>query len=67
MNGKRRRGGRTISKTGQRWTLPAQLEQLNTRENGKVGVAKTSVVTQRSFKVNAYPKSIYLNLERRQE
>ena len=30
----RRRGGKTISKTGQEWTLPAQLEQLKTDQNG---------------------------------
>ena len=31
----RRRGGKTISKNGQEWTLPAQLGQLKTGKNGK--------------------------------
>ena len=31
----RRRGGKTISKSGQEWTLPAQLGQLKTGEDGK--------------------------------
>ena len=31
----RRRGGETISKSGQEWTLPAQLRQLKTSQNGK--------------------------------
>ena len=31
----RRRGGKTISKSGQEWTLPAQLGQLKTGQNGK--------------------------------
>ena len=31
----RRRGGKTISKTGQEWTLPAQLGQLKTGQDGK--------------------------------
>ena len=31
----RRRGGRTISKNGQKWTLPAQLGQLKTGQDGK--------------------------------
>ena len=40
MNGKeeavdRRRGEKTISKIGQGWTLPAQLEQLKTGQHGK--------------------------------
>ena len=30
-----RRGGKTISKSGQEWTLPAQLGQLKTGQNGK--------------------------------
>ena len=30
----RRRGGKTISKSGQEWNLPAQLEQLKTRQGG---------------------------------
>ena len=30
-----RRGGKTISKSGQKWTLPAQLGQLKTGQNGK--------------------------------
>ena len=30
-----RRGGKTISKTGQEWTLPAQLRQLKTGQDGK--------------------------------
>ena len=29
------RGGKTISKSGQEWTLPAQLEQLKTGQDGK--------------------------------
>ena len=32
---KERRGGQTISKSGQEWTLPARLEQLKTGEDGK--------------------------------
>ena len=31
----RRRGGKTISKSGQEWTLPAQLGQLETGQDGK--------------------------------
>ena len=31
----RRRGGKTISKSGQEWTLPAQLGQLKTGQEGK--------------------------------
>ena len=31
----RRRGGKTISKRGQEWTLPAQLGQLKTGQDGK--------------------------------
>ena len=31
----RRRGGKTISKSGQEWTLPAQLRQLKTGQDGK--------------------------------
>ena len=31
----RRRGWKTISKSGQEWTLPAQLGQLKTRQDGK--------------------------------
>ena len=31
----RRRGGKTISKSGQEWTLTAQLGQLKTGQNGK--------------------------------
>ena len=31
----RRRGGKTISKSGQEWTLPAQLGQLKTAQDGK--------------------------------
>ena len=31
----RRRGGKTISKSGQNWTLPAQLGQLKTGQDGK--------------------------------
>ena len=31
----RRRGGRTISKTGEQWFLPAQLGQLKTGQDGK--------------------------------
>ena len=31
----RRRGGKTISKNGQEWTLPAQLGQLKTGQVGK--------------------------------
>ena len=30
-----RRGGKTISKSGQGWTLPAQLGQLRTDQDGK--------------------------------
>ena len=32
---KPRRGGKTISKSGQEWTLPAQLGQLKTGQDGK--------------------------------
>ena len=40
MKGKRKRGrqkksGKTISKSGQEWTLPAQLGQLKTGQDGK--------------------------------
>ena len=31
----RRRGGKTISKSGQEWTLPAQLGPLKTGQDGK--------------------------------
>ena len=31
----RRRGGNTISKSGQEWTLPAQLGRLKTGQDGK--------------------------------
>ena len=31
----RRRGGKTISKSGQDWTLPAELGQLKTGQDGK--------------------------------
>ena len=31
----RRRGGKTISKSGQEWTLPTQLGQLKTGQDGK--------------------------------
>ena len=31
----RRRGGKTISKSGQEWTLPPQLGQLKTGQDGK--------------------------------
>ena len=31
----RRRGGKTLSKSGQEWTLPAQLGQLKTGQDGK--------------------------------
>ena len=31
----RRRGGKTISKSGQEWTLPAQIGQLKTGQDGK--------------------------------
>ena len=31
----RRRGGKTISKSGQEWALPAQLGQLTTGQDGK--------------------------------
>ena len=31
----RRRGEKTISKSGQEWTLPAQLGQLKTCQDGK--------------------------------
>ena len=32
---KTKRGRKTISKSGQEWTLPAQLGQLKTRQDGK--------------------------------
>ena len=31
----RRRGGKTISKNGQEWALPAQLGQMKTGQDGK--------------------------------
>ena len=31
----RRNGGKTISKSGLEWSLPAQLEQLQTGQDGK--------------------------------
>ena len=31
----RRRGGKTVLKNGQEWTLPAQLGQLKTGQGGK--------------------------------
>ena len=31
----RRRGGKTISKSGQEWTLPAQIGQLKIGQDGK--------------------------------
>ena len=31
----RRRGGKTVSKSEQGWTLPAQLGQLKTEQDGK--------------------------------
>ena len=31
----KRRGWKTISKSGQEWTLPAKLEQLKTGQDGK--------------------------------
>ena len=40
----RRRGGKTVSKSGQEWTLPAQLGQLKTGQDGKGIVANSSVV-----------------------
>ena len=33
--GRQKRGGKTISKSGQEWTLPAQLGQLETGQDGK--------------------------------
>ena len=33
--GRQKRGGKTISKSGQEWTLPAQLGQLKTGQDGK--------------------------------
>ena len=35
----RRRDGKTISQSGQEWTLPAQLGKLKTGQDGKVIVA----------------------------
>ena len=35
QNVDRRRGGKTILKNGQGWTLPAQPEQLKTGQDGK--------------------------------
>ena len=32
---RRRRGGKTISKSGQEWTLPAQVGWLKTGQSGK--------------------------------
>ena len=31
----RQRGGKTTFKSGQRWTLPAQLRQVKTEEDGE--------------------------------
>ena len=40
-----RKGGKTISKIGQEWTLSAQLGQLKTGQDGwKENVANSSVV-----------------------
>ena len=36
----RRRGGKTISKSGKEWTLPAQLGRLKTGQDGK-GLLRT--------------------------
>ena len=47
----RRRGGKTISKSGQEWTLPAQLGQLKNRSRWKGIVANSSVVPRRPSKV----------------
>ena len=33
-----RRGGKTISKSGQEWTLPAELGQLKTGQEGLLGI-----------------------------
>ena len=35
VKGKRKRGGKTILKSGHEWTLPAQLGQLKTGQDGK--------------------------------
>ena len=43
----RRRGGKTISKSGHEWTLPVQLGQLKTGQD----VANSSVVPRRPSKV----------------
>ena len=43
----RRRGGKTISKSGQEWTVPAQLGQLKNRTKWKGVVANSSVVPRR--------------------
>ena len=47
----RRRGGKTISKSGQEWTLHAQLGQLKTGQDGKLLFANSSVVPRRASKV----------------
>ena len=47
----RRRGEKTISKSGQEWTLPVQLRQLKNRKRWKGIVANSSVVPQRPSKV----------------
>ena len=47
--GDRRRGGKSISTSGQGWTLPAQLGQPKTGQDGGV-VVKPSVVLQRQCK-----------------
>ena len=56
MNGKkeeadRRRGGETISKSGQEWISPVQLGQLKNRTRWKGIVANSSVVPRRPSKV----------------
>ena len=40
VKGQRKRGGKTISKSGQEWTLPAQLGRLKTGKDGK-GLLRT--------------------------
>ena len=48
----RRKGGKTIPKSGREWTLPAPPEQLKTGQDGKrLLLANSSVVPRRPSKV----------------
>ena len=45
----RRRGGKTISKSGQKWTLPAQLGQLKSGLDKK-GLLRSHLCATTTFK-----------------